>query len=354
MSERLETPSAPAMRLTRRGALGVGLALAVCANRPGFAAEKTVRVGSVGGLTDAGLYLADDLGLFKKAGLAVSIEAMANGPTLLTALATDQLDVAGIAITPGLFAAQRRGIAIRIVGDKQSYRPGFAATRVVVRPDLVRSSDRETVAGLKGRKVAISARASTAFANVSDVLAASGLDVDAVDIVELSYPNMVAALSNGAVDAAYLIEPFLTQALRAKIAVELRQSNVSELGGPGGSRLAVPLVYSETFARDRPAAQAFMDAYVEGVRAYNDAFIKGLNKDHVFAVLAPRSGVDEATIRATYPAGLDPDQRVDVASVARMQDFFIRQKLLDAPADLSKLIDPSFAQAAVARLGPYR
>jgi NitT/TauT family transport system substrate-binding protein len=59
-------------------------------------------------------------------------------------------------------------------------------------------------------------------------------------------------------------------------------------------------------------------------------------------------------VRDSYPAGLDPNQAVDEQSLAPYQTFFVAQKMIPVMADLSKLVDTSFAQAAVRALGPYQ
>jgi NitT/TauT family transport system substrate-binding protein len=140
-----------------------GLVTGVTAPSPAPAQPAEIRFASVGGITDAPLYLAEELGLFAKAGISVKRQRMNNAPTLLTAIATDQLDVAGISVTPGLFTSVQQGVQIRIVGDKQSLRPGFSATRLVIRSDLAKGSEAETVAALKGKSVAVSAKASQVY-----------------------------------------------------------------------------------------------------------------------------------------------------------------------------------------------
>ena len=65
----------------RRNALAAGLAAPFVLAHPARAAAA-VRFGSVGGLTDAGLYLADDQGYFAAAGLAVKMLRMPNAPAL--------------------------------------------------------------------------------------------------------------------------------------------------------------------------------------------------------------------------------------------------------------------------------
>lgn len=62
----------------------------------------TIQFSSVGGITDAPLYSADEYGLFAKAGLKVERQRMSSAPNLMTVVATGQVDVAGISMTPGL------------------------------------------------------------------------------------------------------------------------------------------------------------------------------------------------------------------------------------------------------------
>ena len=327
-------------------AFGLGCLPAAAQNAAG-----TVRFASVGGLTDAGLYLAEEMGFFKNAQLTVSLKRMASAPDLITALATDQLDVAGISITPGMFSAVQQGIEIRIVGDKQSVRPGFAATRLVIRSDLALATIPDSVRGLRGRNVAVTARGSSSFFNLVTVLEANGLKLEDVKITQLSFPQMIPALASRAIDAAYILEPFLSQAVKDKIAFEA--GHMGDHTG-GVSWVTVPLVYSEKFTRNRPVAQAFMTAYVKGVRVYNDAFVKRRDKPRVVEIMARRANVDRAVVEASVPAGLDPDQLVSLESLEKTQAFFITHKMLKAPVDLSKLVDLSFAKAAVAELGPYK
>jgi NitT/TauT family transport system substrate-binding protein len=316
------------------------------------AANEVVRFGSLGGLTDAGVYLADELGFFKEEGIDLKTMRMANAPALVAALATDQLDVSGLALTPGLFAAQRQGIALRLVGDKQSFRPGFAATRLVVRSDLLKATPRESIQGLRGKIVAVSSKGSTSYANAIRMLKEAGVEPSEVKWKELKFGSMATALSSRAIDAAYLIEPYLTKLIMAGTCKDV--SNVGKLGEKGASRLAVPIVYSETFAQKKKEAQGFMNAYMRGVRVYNDAVIKGKDKEKVYEILARRAGVDLTVVRNAFPAGLDPDQEVNLDTIKEIEQFYIDQGFLKEKADLSKLVDTSFAEAAVKKFGHYQ
>jgi NitT/TauT family transport system substrate-binding protein len=337
--------------MRRRSLLAAGMAAPFIA---AARAAAPVRFGSVGGLTDAGLYLAEDQGYFAEAGVAVHMQRMPSAPALLTALATGQLDVAGISVTPGLFSSIAQGVQIRIVGDKQSVRPGFSATRLVLRKDFPPGSEAEQVAALRGKPVAISAKAASVAMVLRNYLAGFGMALTDVRIVEMPYPSMVPALGSGAVDAAVVLEPFLSQALQQGIARPLNDLAAASGGTAVDSSTSVPLVYSETFARDRGPAQGFMDAYLRGVRLYNDAFQKAIDKDRIIGVLAARSKMELGVIRDGFPAGLDPNGRVNERFLNECQAFFVQQKYLPEPIDLKRLVDMSFADATVARLGEYK
>ena len=110
----------PRTKIARRNAIVSVAGAAVAAAWPGPArAATTVKFGSVGGLSDAGLYLADEYGFFAAAGIALDMQQLDSAPTLVQLIATNQIDVAGISVTPGLFASVPLHIGLRIVGDEE-------------------------------------------------------------------------------------------------------------------------------------------------------------------------------------------------------------------------------------------
>ncbi len=334
--------------LTRRAALAGAASLAAPHVRA--ASARRVIFSSVGGLTDAPFYIGSALGLWAEAGLDVQMMKFSSAPELMTATATSQVDASGISVTPGLFAAVQRGLKLRLVGDKQSLRPGFSATRLILKPALMRPSEAEMVAAMKGRKIALSARPSAVTMLLDDLMRKHGASLADIDVVELAYPNMFAALTTGAVEGAIDLEPFLSQAITAGLATHA--CDFTEFVPAAGGSI-VPLVYSEGFIADRGRAQDFMTCYMRCVRLYNDAFVHGKDRERMIAITAKGAGIDEAAVRASYPAGLDPDQQLDRGFIDRLQRFFVRQKMLAQTIDLDGIIDTSFAEAARAALGPY-
>jgi NitT/TauT family transport system substrate-binding protein len=336
--------------IDRRAAIAAISAATVSAGWPHIARADvtTVRFGSVGGLSDAGIYIADELGYFSAAGIAVDMQQINAAPTLVQAIAASQLDVAGISVTPGLFASVALKINLRIVGDKQSYRHGFSGMRLIASPKSILATEAATIAGFKGKTIALSAKAGVTYYLLDRVLASQKLALTDVKIVELPYPSMYPAFTSGAIDAAISLEPSLSQTLEQGAAKQV--SDLIEFA-PGGTMTNVPLIYSETFARNRTLAQNFMTAYIKGVRVYNDAFELGKDKERVIGIIARHAKLPPALVRSAFPCGLDPNGHITTSVLEDVQEFFVRQGMLTTPALMSQVVDGSFARTAVARLG---
>jgi NitT/TauT family transport system substrate-binding protein len=102
-------------------------------------------------------------------------------------------------------------------------------------------------------------------------------------------------------------------------------------------------------------ATRWMTAYLKGVRDYNDAFFKNRNRPEIVDILSQSLVVkDPALYDRMAFAACDPDGQVSIASLQAQMDYAVASGDVAAPLDLAKVVDGSFAEAAVARLGPYR
>ncbi len=63
---------------------------------------------------------------------------------------------------------------------------------------------------------------------------------------------------------------------------------------------------------------------------------------------------DANVYRAIPAVNIDPDGKLDVASLQEDIDIFTRQGLIQGSVDLKKVVDTSFIDAAVKDLGPYK
>src|SRR5690349_716660 len=64
-----------------------------------------VKVGAIGALSDAGLFIAYEKGYFRDEGLDVELVSFKAAPQILPAIATSEVQASGSAVTPALFNA---------------------------------------------------------------------------------------------------------------------------------------------------------------------------------------------------------------------------------------------------------
>jgi len=312
-----------------------------------------VNLGEVGSASDGAIYVALDKGYFAEQGIEIERTRFTTAADMVAPLGRGQLDVGGGAPSAGLLNAIARDIPLKIVADKGNVNKGFGFQAMVVRKDLWDSGAVKGPADLKGRPVALNARDITPEVMVDRYLRSGGLTINDVDVVTMGFPDMISGLTNGSVDAAFPIEPFVTQI------VELGSGVVAARADEiiPGQQVAV-ILYGPDFVNNHPdVARRFMVAYVKGLRDYNDAFAKKdpEKKTEVVNILTQYTAVkDPALYDKMVMPGLDPNGKVSVDSLNDSQGWWIEKGSQTARADLSKVVDSQFVDYAVQQLGPYR
>lgn len=339
------------------GALPLHPTLAHAQPLPGPAPQAVrVRGAAVESIGNAGLYVALDKGYFVEQGLEVDLGRYPATDAYLAALATGELDFGTTDINAGLFNIMARGIDIRFVADRGSTPPGQGWIGWIVRADL--ADQIRDWADLRGRRIAISFEGAYQHPAVARSLERGGLTLRDVDLTLVPITEVNAALANRAIDATIALEPFNTIAVNNGWAVRWYGADAIV---PNSQ--VVVMTFSQNFAGRRDAAQRWLVAYLKGVRDYNTALRRGPNRAEIIEILTRQTPLKDATLweqepRATAPSGvvwpaIDPDGRINVQSVQDDLDWFVREGLVRTPVDLNRYIDMSFADAAVAQLGPY-
>lgn len=301
-------------------------------------------------LTDAPVYLALDRGYFTQEGLDVEPIRIQAAAEAIPQLATGGLEVASGAAAAALYNAVARGADVRIVLEVGGTLPGFPHYVLAVRKDLVDSGAVRDWADLRGLRIANTGTGNGLHRGIDLALARGGLTLADIEMPIMAPPDMLAAFANHAIDAAALFEPYATVGEEQGVLVRWKRSDEIAESIPGGV-----LLYAPAFIEShREAAQRFVDAYLRGTRDYNDAFLKNRDREAVLATIARNVGIDPAIMAKVYPAAIDPDGRVDVASLKNNQEWFARQGFVQTPVDVDRIVDTSFAQDTVRRLGPYQ
>jgi ABC-type nitrate/sulfonate/bicarbonate transport system substrate-binding protein len=196
--------------MNRRTALGLVLGATVAAGALATAASAqdltTVRVERSPVGQFQGLYIADELGYFKERGIAVDISIGASPDGALAQLMSNQKDVAMTGTAP-LTAAVANGLPVVAVLNAQDQNPTPTFGLM-----LKKDSPYQTLADLKGKKIGLPGIASPQGAALLAALEKVGMTRDDVEIVNLPFPGVLAAIEAGTVDAGIPIGLFYTLA----------------------------------------------------------------------------------------------------------------------------------------------
>jgi NitT/TauT family transport system substrate-binding protein len=337
------------MRRDRFAAL-IGLA-AICLMPMACLASDQVKVSVYQSVSDAGIYIANDRGYFKDENIDVELLQLDAVSSVVTALASEQVDVAGGAPSAAIYNASRQGIGIKIVADKGSMPAGSGYLGIVVRKAL--EGEIKNAGDLRGHKVAWPGYgAGTTNEVVLDQLfRMTGLKEDDLTLENLSFSDSIAALAGGSVDAAYLIEPLMQSAEQRGIGkILLTGDRIYP-----NQQVAV-LLYGPDFIKKRPdVAQRFMKAYLRGVRDYNAAFRKNIDTDKIVDILSKNTNVKKPELYKTMVMpGLDPNGAVNVAGMTGDMKWYLSKGFLKEAVDVPSAVDATFAEKAVKELGEYK
>ena len=329
------------------------LVLALLLTSHSFAADLLeVPVGISPVMSSAAMFIAKEKGYFREEGLDVIINPFkASGAKMVPFLATGQLFVGGGNINAGMYNAIAQDIPIRIVSDKGTVSPGHGYLALIVRKDHVDSGRYKSFKDLKGMTMAVTAKGVSQEIVTELYLKSVGLTLKDIKLRKLGYSDMNIALANKSIDATVQIEPFVAAAVKNDFAV--RVAGDDEVYP---NQQSAAIFYSPVFMNKYPKqAQGFMNAYVRGLRDYNDAFEKGISKEEIINILTKNTKIKDADIyRLVVPVGLSPDGLVNVQSLKNDADWYLQQGYLKKSADMDAIVDLSYAKKAAEKLGPYR
>jgi NitT/TauT family transport system substrate-binding protein len=319
------------------------------------AQAQTVRVGSLNILSDAPFLVTQAKNFWKDEGLTVEFTVFQSAGDMVVPLSQDALDSGGGTVAAGLYNGVARGLTSRAVASKGSDRAPYGADKLLVRADLVASGRFKTPHDIKGMTVAGNEPGAGSSAGLYFFLKKYGLDWSDISRQNLPYPEHVAALENGKVDAAYTAEPFATIAEKSGAAKVVQRDDQWY----PDQQLSVVL-YGGDFMQKRPdLARRFMRGYLRGMRYYSGALkdgkFAGPNGSDVVAILNDVIKPADLTLYRDVTAQfVSPDAKLELASIQRDLDYFRSQNLIASPTvTVADVIDDSWRTGALSGL-PHR
>jgi NitT/TauT family transport system substrate-binding protein len=147
-------------------------------------------------------------GIFERHELDVELEPTQGGAATIPALISGDIQVGGSNVV-SLLLASSKDLPIRAIAGGTSAQPegekDFGALLAAKGGGVSEPAD------LEGKTVAVNTLDNIAEVVVKASLEKRGVDPDSVKLSEVPFPEMAPALERGSVDAAFSIEPFVTQ-----------------------------------------------------------------------------------------------------------------------------------------------
>jgi len=294
--------------------IGVTVLAAGCGSGAGSAAltsavptpeEPDITVAAIPAVDLAGLYIAQDRGLFARQGLHVTIVPAPSSQSVITEQLAGKIDISAGSYVAYL-AAQAAGARFRILAEASILSPD---TRALVVPGNSRIN---TVSQLAGHTIGVNGVNSIGPLLISALLSAHGVSPAKVRFVAVpgGFPGIPGQLQHGAWDAAFLAEPYITaagQQYGQLVLADLDQGAVLNLPVDG-------YVATQAWAQVHPAtAAAFTRAIEQGQAIANS------DSSAVQAIMARNDGLPpEVTgsmaLPSSYPVG--PVEQVGIQRVA--------------------------------------
>jgi NitT/TauT family transport system substrate-binding protein len=164
--------------------------------------KTTLTVGSVPVADEAGLYIAEDEGLFKAEGLNVTIDSIVSSADATKGQNDGTYDItAGNSVS--YIQDQVTGQSnLEIIAEGSLMQPGTQALYTLP------GSPVRNVTELKGKRIGVNVRNNIGTLLISSVLGEYGISPRAVHFVPLNFPAMGQALKRHVIDVAWLPEPF--------------------------------------------------------------------------------------------------------------------------------------------------
>ena len=267
---------------------------------------------------------------------------------LIAPLGTGQLDLTALPLSVPLLAAADRGVEFKLVGDKAQGRPGWEYCWILLRKDLADSGMVKTPADLKGTKVAIPSPAAQGDMVVQIMAEQAGLKPGDIEIVVLPFAESAAGLGNKAISAAFSCEPFIATGIQQGFAVKWIPNSRFYDGKVETSNV----VFGSALLKDQDLARRWMIAYLKGNRDYTKAFTTKEGRDEMINIIVKYTSVKDPKLYDLMEMPYqDPNGLMDRKSMDAQFKWYVEKGLYTGKKTLDDIIDLSYVDYAVQRLG---
>jgi NitT/TauT family transport system substrate-binding protein len=277
--------------------------------------------------TDLGPFLyALDEEYFTKAGFRFDpvrdVRVVDSGTAAVELLKSGEVDIAYATYVP-FFIAQRERGNIKLVAGASSAGP--KSCMVVAMPGgKVRG-----IRDMRGKRVAVTSRNTMSELLIMSALTSNGVDPSSIKWVSARFEDMAGLLKAGKIDAAFMTEPFMTEAKKSVGAVPVFDT----AAGPTLNLPTAAFGTTAEFARDNPGTvTAFRQVLETATDEVNEDKTKVGGPLLVYMELETRPEMLPQLL--TFDPALDEDRLENVVKL--MREFKMLDKDIDVPSMIAR------------------
>lgn len=325
-------------------ALAIGVLGATVGANPAFAATD-VKIGSSPSGDIAPMLLGINRGTFAKNGINAQYVQFPAPPAIVAALAANQIQVGLVPTVVAISARTNSGIGLKIIAPASGFSTNDIAraakdakfsqvldpSGVCIKPNSGITSWKD----LEGKKVAVPARNAFAEITIAAAMQRAGGDPRKVSWAVLGFPQMVAGVKSGMVDAGYVGTPYSGQCAAEGMTFKNGVAVEYARGTAGGPFLSY--VVTEPYFKANPQVIA---ALQKSLYQANMATRTKAGMDAARTLMAQATKQDVATVLALKPqyywTSLTKQQ------VQGQADAMYKGGYLSKPADVSGMLAPQY------------
>jgi NitT/TauT family transport system substrate-binding protein len=289
----------------------------------GGAEPATLNVGVIPIADVAPLYLGIDKGFFKEEQLTIKPQLAEGGAAITPAVVSGDFQI-GFSNTISLLIAASEDLPVQIISQGvlggKSEEEAWADLLVLKDGPIKEPKD------LEGKTIAVNTLKNICEVTIKASLEQENVAVDTLEFTEVPFPDMNAALEAGRVDAACVVEPFVSQ-------------------GKAGKARGIAPFYVRT-APDLTVATYFTSTqYAEENADVVDRFVQAMNKsltyadshpDEVRKVLLDYTEIPPEAAEAIKLPVWRPD--LNEPTIEKLSELSVKYGLIEEQPDLEELI----------------
>jgi NitT/TauT family transport system substrate-binding protein len=314
---------------------------------PAVAQEMAVKVGMARSISNSAELMAIHNGYFKEHGIKLEMEDIESSANAIALLAQNRYHIVAGGISAGYFNAIEKDLPITIITDRVSTPIGH---NLMLRPDL--KDQVKEIKQLKGKVIASNGPGSVSTYEIGKILETVGLTINDVELKILPFTQMGLAFTNKAIDGAIVIPPFVWQFEAQGLAVPF--ASVDDIVEPRPMTIAVLMINTDWAKKSPDVVRNYVTAWLRGVRDYCRAYHGDASREPIIKVLNDSGTERRPELLHKYPwPARSPNGQINLASMLDIQNWYVTNKLANKAFPAERLVDTSYVQNAVAKLGPF-